>query len=55
MPYMEDLLPGVIDLAYKFWNCVAEDNRISSEFKKYLDRGNPLDELRSDTVAEQAV
>ncbi len=30
-------------MAYDFWERVANDKRISEEFKKFLDKGNPID------------
>jgi len=33
-------------LAHAFWNSVAEDDRISDEFKRFLDQGNPLGNSR---------
>jgi len=30
-------------MAHDFWERVAKDERISDEFKKYLERGNPID------------
>ena len=32
-------------LARDFWNRVAKDNRISDEFREYLQRGNPIELL----------
>ena len=29
-------------MAIDFWECVAKDNRVSDEFKEFLDRGNPI-------------
>ena len=33
------------NMAYDFWKRVAEDERISDEFKNFLDAGNPLESL----------
>ena len=30
-------------MAYDFWERVANDERISDEFRAFLDRGNPID------------
>jgi hypothetical protein len=38
---------GVIqDMAHSFWERVANDSRISEEFKNFLGRGNPIDLAR---------
>jgi hypothetical protein len=34
-------------MARSFWERVANDSRISQEFKKFLERGNPIDLARS--------
>jgi len=31
------------NMAHDFWKRVADDTRISDEFKKFLDKGNPID------------
>lgn len=37
----------IIDMARDFWNRVANDNRISDELKRFLDRGNPIDFMQT--------
>lgn len=41
----EEALQNVQRLARDFWNRVAKDNRISDEFREYLQRGNPVELL----------
>ncbi len=38
-------IADTIEMAKDFWNRVAGDNRISDDFKRFLDRGNPIDRL----------
>lgn len=38
-------LEGTVEMARDFWDRVANDNRISDDFKEYLARGNPIDRL----------
>jgi len=35
----------LLETAKAFWNSVAEDDRISDDFKRFLDLGNPIDLL----------
>ena len=39
----EDTYNSTKGMAYDFWKSVACDKRISDEFKKFLDKGNPID------------
>lgn len=39
----EDALQGVKEMVFDFWERVAADERISDEFKSFLERGNPVD------------
>lgn len=41
----KDLLKTVKETAHDFWESVASDERISSEFKNYLQKGNPIDRM----------
>jgi hypothetical protein len=36
-------ITGIKEMARDFWNRVASDDRISVEFRNYLQRGNPID------------
>ena len=38
-------LADTIAMARDFWHRVANDNRISDDFKRFLDRGNPIDRM----------
>ena len=40
---MKASLPAIRDMAHDFWNRVAEDDRISDEFRSFLEQGNPVD------------
>ncbi len=44
----EDVLETIIKLAHGFWENVANDDRISNQFKTFLDLGNPVESLLSD-------
>ena len=39
----EDVFKVIKTMAQDFWERVASDERISGEFKAYLERGNPID------------
>ena len=39
----EDIIPIIKEMAHDFWERVKNDDRISNEFKNYLERGNPID------------
>ncbi len=39
----EDMIEVIKKMAHDFWERVAKDERISDEFKNYLERGNPID------------
>jgi len=41
----QDELERLKRLAHIFWNNVAKDDRISDEFKRFLDQGNPLEPI----------
>jgi hypothetical protein len=46
LPGLESIrasLPGVRDMARDFWSRVVADDRISDEFRSFLERGNPVD------------
>jgi hypothetical protein len=36
-------LNAVKELAYRFWEDLTEDERISDEFRAFLNRGNPVE------------
>jgi len=38
-------LTDTIAMARDFWDRVTNDNRISDDFKTFLDRGNPIDRM----------
>ncbi len=40
-----DSIQAVMEAARVFWDAVADDDRISSGFRGFLDRGNPLDKF----------
>ena len=39
----EDVINDIKNMAHDFWERVKNDERISVEFKDYLERGNPID------------
>jgi hypothetical protein len=39
----EDVINDIKNMARDFWERVRNDERISAEFKNYLERGNPID------------
>ncbi len=39
----EDTISLIKKIAHDFWEMVANDERISGEFKEYLEHGNPID------------
>ena len=39
----KDMIESIKAMAHDFWERVAKDERISDEFKNYLERGNPID------------
>ena len=41
----EDELERLRGLAHTFWDNVAKDDRISNEFKQFLDQGNPIEPI----------
>ena len=41
----KDLIKTVKKIAHDFWESVASDERISNEFKNYLQKGNPIDRM----------
>ena len=43
----EDQRESIIDAAYKFWENVTMDDRISDQFKVFLQTGNPVNRLLS--------
>jgi len=38
-----DILEHIVETARAFWNRVTADQRISSEFRQFLEQGNPID------------
>jgi len=40
-----DLIKPMKEIARDFWESVASDERISDEFKNYLQKGNPIDRM----------
>ncbi|MBT3177235.1 MAG: hypothetical protein HOG03_09630 [Desulfobacula sp.] len=38
-----DMIELIKEMAHDFWDRVVKDERISDEFKSYLERGNPID------------
>lgn len=44
----EDQVKTVRQAAHEFWETVANDDRISTQFKDFLQQGNPIDLLSSD-------
>jgi len=40
-----DLIKTMKEIARDFWESVASDERISDEFKNYLQKGNPIDRM----------
>ncbi len=38
-------MPALISMARDFWNRVAADERISGEFRSFLEQGNPVDRM----------
>ena len=43
----EEQMEAVEKAAFDFWENVAKDNRISSQFKDFFRQGNPVDSLLS--------
>jgi serine/threonine protein kinase HipA of HipAB toxin-antitoxin module len=41
----KDRIKPIKKLAHDFWKSVASDERISGEFKNYLQKGNPIDRM----------
>ncbi len=41
----QDMIKTIKKIAFDFWESVANDERISGEFKKYLQKGNPIDRM----------
>ena len=39
----ENVIESIKEMAHDFWQRVTNDERISVEFKNFLDRGNPID------------
>ncbi len=48
----EDQRKIVIEAAYEFWESVSMDSKISDQFRAYLQQGNPVEHLISNTSPE---
>jgi len=48
----EDSLWQAKDMAHNFWERVANDGRISDEFREFLDSGNPIDRMQSQVTGD---
>nr|WP_320010571.1 type II toxin-antitoxin system HipA family toxin YjjJ [uncultured Desulfobulbus sp.] len=42
----EEVREPILKMAWDFWDRVATDSRISDEFKRYLEDGNPIDRIK---------
>jgi hypothetical protein len=42
----DDMYDAAWRLAMEFWNSVAQDDRISEEFRNFLNEGNPAEMMK---------
>ncbi len=40
--FSEEMVSSIMEMAHDFWERVASDERISDEFREFLERGNPV-------------